>query len=314
MDEAWLATLQLFATATANVALALMAGSFSALGMLRGAASDWGRDRSASVRRIATGAVAACLAANLFGLWILTAVMSEQPMLASLSSLGTVLMGSHAGHAAAVGCVVLMGLFLYLLLERGSSRRGAVVYVGAACAAIFAMSRAWVSHAGATGTLLPVAADWLHLMSASTWAGLVMISAIDTLRRSKPEGLLARTDCKSFVANVSAIATAMLIGVVVTGAFSSWRALGGSLTPLATSSYGLILLVKLAGVGMATALGARNRFVVMPRLFAAVRSDGSSFPAALRQFTRVLGVESVVLFGVLGLAAALSTGSPPAAP
>lgn len=311
MEEAWLPALQIIVTAAVNVAFALMTGSFAGVAILARADSDWGRSRVQSLRRIATCAVAACLTASLFGLWILAAVMSEQPMLSSLSSLAAVLMQTHAGHAAALGTTALAILLACLLFATGQLGGRRVLVVAAACSAAFAASRASAGHAGATGALLPMITDWVHLLSASTWAGIVMVSALDALREPGPDGLLARTDCKSYVANISTIATATLAGVVVTGMFSSWRALDGSLTSLVTSTYGAILLVKVAGVGAATALGAHNRFVLMPRLFASVRGNGSSFPAALRRFTGVLGVESFILFGVLALAAALSTGSPP---
>ncbi|MGF6656265.1 putative copper export protein [Paraburkholderia youngii] len=67
-----------------------------------------------------------------------------------------------------------------------------------------------------------------------------------------------------------------------------------------------MLLLKLALVGIATAVGGHNRFFEMPQLLASLREASSEFAARpLKRFAAVLHVESIVLAGVLVTAAVL---------
>ncbi|MPW15503.1 hypothetical protein GCT13_00890 [Paraburkholderia sp. CNPSo 3157] len=75
-------------------------------------------------------------------------------------------------------------------------------------------------------------------------------------------------------------------------------------------SYGQILLLKLALVVIAAALGGHNRFFGMPRLLSSLKEARTEITARpLKRFAAVLHVESVVLAGVL-VAAAVLVSSP----
>jgi len=311
-DSLWL--LRLVATGAVNLGLTVLAGCFASLWMLVADESAWARRRARSMARVVGGSVLWSMAATVFLLWTEAAVMSEQPMLNAAGSVGTVLMRTHVGHAWIIGAAALLTLALSPLLpwrEPVDRRR---LGLAIACAAAFAASKSWASHAGASGDLLPFIVDWVHLLCVSVWAGVVFVAAAAVLREPMPVDLLERTECARFVETLSTTATWSLAGVVVTGAFSSWRGLGGSIGPLISSTYGEILLVKLALVASAVALGAHNRFAVMPRLLTSIRAPSQSFDALLRTFGRVLDVETFVLLAVLLAAAALGTTAPPATP
>ncbi|MDR5665044.1 CopD family protein, partial [Burkholderia cenocepacia] len=99
--------------------------------------------------------------------------------------------------------------------------------------------------------------------------------------------------------------TYTLIVLFVTGAYNGWR---GVDTPanLLASTYGQILLLKLALVLIAAALGGHNRFFGMPNLLAALKDPAAPMPASsLKRFGAVLRIEAVVLGGVLMVAAVL---------
>jgi putative copper resistance protein D len=162
-----------------------------------------------------------------------------------------------------------------------------------------AVEHANTGHAGANGFdwLLPTTA--VHLLATGLWAGGVFAAARGVLR-----GEAHAVDGARYAHRLSRLATAALAGVAVTGAALAWHGLGGSLAPLVPATapqWGLVLDVKLALVATAVALGAFNRWLVMP-----------SLPSAWPRFVRVVRIEAVVLLAVLVAAAWLANGEPPA--
>ncbi|NUZ08913.1 CopD family protein [Piscinibacter koreensis] len=311
MDGAGLRTYQLVVTVAINVALAAVAGSLSALNILARGDSAWSRSRASSIEGVLFASTAIALGSAILGLWILSAVITELPLLASAGSIGRILLQTHAGRAWAVGAAALVVLLLLLRARRARPRRSRVLAVGAVCAVVFAGSRSWTSHAGATGDLLVFAIDWAHLVSVSVWAGMVGISASLVLRDPLPQYFREKGECAQFVQILSDTATGSLVVLFVTGIFSSWRSLGGSAAPLVSSSYGSLLLAKLALVAVAVGLGAHNRIATMPVLLALLGARNSTFSGPYRRFVLTLSSESRILLAILVLASILSLSSPP---
>jgi putative copper resistance protein D len=116
-------------------------------------------------------------------------------------------------------------------------------------------------------------------------------------------------NCGAFVQSLSDAATFALILLFATGAYNGWRGVN-SAGNLVGSLYGQILLLKLALVLVAAALGGHNRFFQMPSLLASLTNASSTSPVRhLKRFAAVLHVESLVLAGVL-VAAAVLVSSP----
>jgi copper transport protein len=80
----------------------------------------------------------------------------------------------------------------------------------------------------------------LHLLATGVWLG-GLVALLLTLRRSSGE------DLAEVVPRFSRIAFASVTVLAVTGVYQSWRGLG-SLSALTGTSYGRLLLAKLAGV------------------------------------------------------------------
>jgi copper transport protein len=80
----------------------------------------------------------------------------------------------------------------------------------------------------------------LHLLATGVWLG-GLVALLLTLRRSSGE------DLAEVVPRFSRIAFASVTVLAVTGVYQSWRGLG-SLSTLTGTSYGRLLLAKLAGV------------------------------------------------------------------
>lgn len=311
IDATWLDALQLAATGLINVALATLAGCIGSLWVLRRGESAWAALRATSAHRVLYAAAAGVLLADVALLGTQTAVLTEQPLSIAAMSMGDVALTTHVGHAGVLGTAAAASMLIAGALVARLSSRLRFVVLGA-CLALIAAGKSWSSHAGATDRLVLFVIDWIHVLSASAWAGIVFLATYLVLRRPEPAGLLERSDCAHAVQTVSMLATWSLGGVLVTGAVSSWRALGGSLDPLFTSSYGWILLVKISLVAVAIALGAFNRWAVMPRLLASLRATANpSSSTLLRTFHNTLVLESLVFLAVLAAAAALGKAEPP---
>ncbi|WP_217162936.1 copper resistance protein CopC [Streptomyces sp. AC512_CC834] len=121
--------------------------------------------------------------------------------------------------------------------------------VGAVLAVGLALTWAAAEHASA-GIQVPVAmtSAVLHLLATAVWLG-GLVALLATLR-STPDA--------ATVARFSRIAFASVTVLVVTGVYQSWRGLG-SWQALTGSTYGRLLLVKLALVAVLLAAAAVSR-------------------------------------------------------
>lgn len=139
----------------------------------------------------------------------------------------------------------------------------------------------------------------LHVLGGAAWAGVVVIgashlrdwSAWSSRERSRLAHRLSRA---ATIAVPIALATGIANGV---------RMLAGA-EDLASSPYVRLLLAKVLLVGVAVLLGLRNRWRWLQRL-----DRGEDAGAA--SFATILIVETLVLVGVLALAAKLAVTMPP---
>jgi len=161
------------------------------------------------------------------------------------------------------------GLLAASLPMRGRSADWRLWSAGAIVLAIVVLiGPAWTGHAGATPGIageFPLAADALHLLAAGAWLGglppLAMLLAT-AWRQKEPRW-----------ATVTAIAVQRfsLLGVIsvgtllVSGIANSWYEVG-TLNNLFATSYGQLVLIKIAIFAAMIALASINRFYLTPRL------------------------------------------------
>jgi putative copper export protein len=139
----------------------------------------------------------------------------------------------------------------------------------AACGAfVAAFSPAFSGHAASAPKLraLAILADGLHVLGASSWLGtltVVLIAGLTAATRQAPgtRGLLARSVINAF----SPVALASAGIAAVTGVFAAWLHVG-TIPNLWGTRYGIILLIKLAILGIVALTGFYNWRVVQPRL------------------------------------------------
>lgn len=200
---------------------------------------------------------------------------------------GTAFMVTTVGLAA---CAAL--LMVAWILDAGFLR-WPVVALGAVLASGLSLSGHQATEPNST--VLTMLADWLHLVAALGWVGGLILLATCVWPLAPP----ARREAFLRFSRLAVV----LVGVlVVAGAYLGIVRLP-EVSDLWTTSYGRILLLKIAIVVAALAWGAFHHFVVRPRLVAGT---------APRGIGRSLLGESGVAMAVLLAAAILVNGSPPA--
>lgn len=161
----------------------------------------------------------------------------------------------------------------------------------------FATGLSLSGHQGVepNSTFLTGLADWLHLAAAMLWVGGLVALATCVWPLAPA---LRRTAFLGF----SRIATVLVAVLVLAGSYLSLERLP-TVSDLWTTSYGQILVVKIAIVCVALGWGAVHHFFVRPRL------ERDNAPRGLRR--SLIGESSVAIL-VLLVAAVLVNARPPA--
>jgi len=243
---------------------------------------------------------------------VLTAAsMSGQPVKDVLSQgvLWTVLWQTDFGNdwlaRLAVACV-LAGLFVPLLSAKAATPawlKAAAILV----AASFVGSLAFAGHAiggrGVEGVVHPTA-DVLHLVAASTWVGTLAPLALLLAMNGTDETLaVARTATLRFsTLGIASVAVILLSGIV-----NSWY-LVGSIPALTETSYGQLLLVKIALFAVMIAIASVNRLWLTPRLVGDPRAAVAH--SARRALLRNAAIEAALGALVIAIVAVLGTLAP----
>lgn len=185
---------------------------------------------------------------------------------------------SRYGRALGVRLILaVVALFVFTITLEGlpAANRRARAATGAAWGALTAaLAGTWAvaDHSG-TGIQVPLAlpADIIHLSAIAIWLGGLAMLATIVLRVPRPPGPrsdrgaarrrgLATAEAAQAVTRFSPIALGCVAAIVVTGTYQAWRGVGtwGALTG---TTYGRLLLAKIAGMCALIALGylARRR-------------------------------------------------------
>lgn len=199
----------------------------------------------------------ALLAATLF-LFVLRAPYEEGTSPATAFDLSALAKSATARPGLALlARMALLALTaaLYLLLRKRVNRdrpSSPLLATAAALSAALALTWAAAEHASA-GIQVPLAmtSSVLHLLSMALWLG-GLTALLITLQRS------ATPLPAAVVTRFSRVAFAAVTVLVVTGVYQSWRGLG-SWQALTDTSYGRLLLVKLAAVTLLLAAASQSR-------------------------------------------------------
>lgn len=167
-------------------------------------------------------------------------------------------------------------------------------------------------HAGTTPPVLAnLAADLVHVLGASAWAGgLIMLlgAAFPAVRGEDPRSRISVM--APLISRFSDIAVVSIGAVVASGIFRSWMELE-RLSDLAGTPYGRTLLIKLVVFVPVLVLGGINNRVTKPACEAAL-ATGASDRGALDRLRRLVTVEVALAVVILGITAMLVNLPPPA--
>ena len=190
---------------------------------------------------------------------------------------------AQAGLAAAVALLAL------------ARRREAILP-----AAALVVTPALAGHASVSGTLAFIA-DVAHVAAAAAWTGTLAFVALALVLTKEGRWPLAAVVVPRFsTLAVGAVAVLLVAGIV--SAYEQVRAWRG----LWDTTYGLLLLGKVALVLPVLALGLYNNRYAVPRLRRQIASALEQ-----RRFLRAVGVELALVVAIVGVTAFL-VAEPPA--
>ena len=200
----------------------------------------------------------------LAGLLVVTGLV-ELPVYAmrasgeTLSSglLAEALFDTRAGHLWIAR--VALGLLVAAAATYAIRRRSpAYWWAAVSVAAVLLTTLTLQSHAATEGGLLPLAADWLHVVAASVWMGgllgfpILLTGPLLAMPADARAKLLGRT-----VRRFSKVATGAVVALLITGSYAILLHVP-SLSALTGTAYGNALIVKLGLLALLLVAGAVN--------------------------------------------------------
>jgi copper transport protein len=202
------------------------------------------------------------------------------------------------GEVALIRAVVAAGLAVAAIAAAMSLTRvfetAALVLAAAALGTPVA-----VSHASVSGRLATLA-DTAHISAAATWiGGLAFVTAALLLTGPERWPLAAKA-----VPRFSSIAVVAVVVIIAGGIVNAYLQVR-SWSALWETTYGRLLLAKIALLLPLLALGALNNRYAVPRLRAAIASAVEQ-----RRFLRTVGAELALMTSVVAVTAVLVSAPP----
>lgn len=226
------------------------------------------------------------------------------------ASLGWYLLETSVGRAAMARGALLLALMFVLGWHR---RRGkvepafplAVTLAGGALASL-----AWNGHAAAgegVAGAVRLAAGLVHLLAAGGWIAAVLMFLGMLLRGKEASGSGRLRSTHDFLHGFSTLGTIFVAALVVSGIVHYGDLTAWSLSALFQSTYGKLLLFKLALFGGMLGLGALHRWTLVPRLGRALTSgDPAQEVRALRQSVTAEAALAILILVVVSVLGTLS--------
>jgi copper transport protein len=191
------------------------------------------------------------------------------------------------------------------------------LYGGLATAASFAI---WGHSTELAPIWLSSVADVIHVSAAAVWFGGI-VGLVLVLRRPIDQPVASTARVVGRFSTTAAISVGFL---AIAGLALSWNATGGSWEALISTTYGRLLIVKVAISGGILAIAGYNRSWLVPALVhgEAVDADatGTANPAesaaalpdapAWRRLRRTVAVEAIALVAVMGITSVLVNVTP----
>ncbi len=237
----------------------------------------------------------ALLAALLSPLALLvgTANMADVSLRAAISFLPQVLRETHFGHVWSWSFPLTLALLVLAWTPgRGPLKTAALSLVAGALLLLVSFS----SHAIDRGRIALIV-HFTHEVAAALWIGAILGLWFGAVRGRLGSGWIRR-----IAPRVSRVAGWTVATLILSGLYTAYYSLGADPYRLIDSAYGRTLVEKVCAAALVLLIGAYNRYCLMPAV---------SESSAQERLLRNVGLESLLLIGVLGLAALLAN-TPPA--
>ncbi len=257
------------------------------------------------------------------------AEMSNAPVRTIFPLLPAVILKTHFGK---VWLIRISGLVAVAVIAYAGKRyrdSRAALWFLVLVGGIIAMTHSATGHAADKGDFTPAEfMDWLHLLAALVWGGGLFVLSLILLPsvKNRDETPHALADSAARFSRIAGMAVTV---IVITSLYQAWIYVG-SIEALKETDYGLIVAAKIVLFLFLLMLAAVNRYVILPGLMGAAdkRADNSGiigrFIAAVvlppssgslmgrspGRFRKIVGVEAILILGVLLCAVLLRHGIP----
>jgi len=222
-----------------------------------------------------------------------TANMGDLTLRAAIPFLPQVIRETHFGHVWSWSFPLTMALMV-IPWTPGRGRSKTVVLGLVACTLILLVS--FSSHAIDRGTIA-VIVYFIHEVAAALWIGAILGLWFGAVRGKLGSAWVLQT-----APRVSSVAGWTVTILILSGLYTAYYSLGTDPHRLIDAAYGRTLVDKICAAMLVLLIGGYNRYWLMPAV-----SESSAQASLLRN----VGIESILLIGVLGLAALLAN-TPPA--
>ena len=227
------------------------------------------------------------------------------------ASLGWYLLETSAGRAAMARGALLVALVFVFGWHRRRGQPGTVFPLAATLAGGALATLAWNGHAAAGEGLWGVVrlvAGVVHLLAAGGWIAAVLMLLVMLLRREETSGNGRLRSTFDLLHAFSALGIIFVGALVVSGIAHYGDLTEWSFSTLFQSTYGKLLLFKLALFGGMLGLATLHRWTLVPRLGRALtRGDSAQEVRALRQS---VAAEAALATLILIVVSVLGTLSP----
>jgi putative copper resistance protein D len=222
-----------------------------------------------------------------------TANMGDLSLRDAIPFLPQVLRETHFGHIWTLSFPLTLVLLVVAWTRgRGLVKTALLGLVGCVLLLLGSLS----GHAIDRGRIA-VMVYFAHEVAAALWVGAILGLWFGAVRGKLGSGWILQT-----APRVSGVAGWTVTVLIVSGLYTAYYSLGADPHRLIDAAYGRTLVDKVCAAMLVLLIGAYNRYWLMPAV-----SEASAQESLLRN----VGVESVLLIGVMGLAALLAN-TPPA--
>jgi putative copper resistance protein D len=224
----------------------------------------------------------------------ITADMAGVSWASAVGFVPQVLEETHAGRVFEWFLPAALVLLLSACIPLSQSIRTTMLFL---LAGVLQLLQALLSHAIDKG-ILAVAVYFVHELAASLWTGALLALWV-VARYGNPPDIWVEHAAQ----RVSKLALWSVMALVITGTYTAYNGLGFDLYHLLFSAYGRTLIAKVTVFAAVLAIGAYNRYWLVPKVAEhAVRDT----------LLRNVGIEAVILLLVVVGLASLLANTPPA--